>query len=84
MTHNSDSPEKSAKRHKPAIIGIVVALAVAAIAFIFFSAGETADGVATTAPEEVPLTAAEGDSGDEAITIVPEAGSPVDTEQPAN
>lgn len=91
MTHNNDDPERSARRHSPAIIGIAAALVVAALAFFIFMPGtpdEDVDSVATTAPESAPLTEAEGTEGGDAPTIAPDAAAPAEgepnAEAPAN
>ena len=61
MSHNTE-PQRAAGRHRPAIIGIIVALILAAIAFVIFIPGAPEeDGIAQTAPEAgTPLTDAEG------------------------
>ena len=52
MSHNHE-PERAAPRHKPAIIAIIVALAVALVAFLIFTPGadEVDDGIVDTAAE---------------------------------
>lgn len=63
MSHNDNNPERAAKNHKPAVIAIIVALAVAAIAYFVFLPGtnEQNEGIATTPPPaETTTTEAEG------------------------
>lgn len=65
MSHNDNDPERSARRHKPAVIAIAVALLVAVIAFVFFIPGAPdQDGIATTPPPAgTPTTEAGGTNG---------------------
>lgn len=63
MSSNDSNPERAAKRHVPAIVGIGLALVVALLAFLIFMPGvdEDDEGIATTAPPEgVTSTEAEG------------------------
>ena len=81
MSYNSNDPERAAKRHTPAIIGIVVAVLAAVVLFFVFQPGapnEGGDGIATTAPDDATLTEAEGiDPDAETSTDEPaEAGTP--------
>lgn len=81
MSFNHDNPEKAARKHKPAIIAIIVALAVALIAFLVFSPGanEQNDGIATTPPPEgMPISDAEGLGQDTAPPITGGDNTPAD------
>lgn len=51
MSHNTD-PHTAAKNHRPAIIGIALALMVALVVFLVFRPGinEQNQGIATTPP----------------------------------
>ena len=63
MSHNDNNPQRSASRHRPALIAIAVALLAALIAFLVFMPGtnEQTEGIATTPPPaETPITNAEG------------------------
>lgn len=63
MSHNDNVPERAARNHRPAIIGIVVAVLVALVAYFVFMPGtnEQNEGIATTPPPaETPVTPAEG------------------------
>lgn len=78
MSHNDDNLNREARRHNPAIIGIIVALVVAVVAFLIFRPGtnEQNDGIATTPPPaETPITAAEGTDGT-APPVVSPSGTP--------
>ncbi|MFN3276668.1 MAG: hypothetical protein ACK41U_18595 [Paracoccus sp. (in: a-proteobacteria)] len=81
MSHNYE-PEKAARRHKPAIIGIIVALLVALAAFLVFSPGaveDGGDGIATTPPPAgVTSTEAAGTEAGTAAPVAPDAGTPAD------
>ncbi len=74
MSHNDNLPERSARRHKPALIAIAVAVLVAVIAFVFFIPGAPEqDGIATTPPPAgTPTTEAEGTGGADAPAESPE------------
>ncbi|MFN3277908.1 MAG: hypothetical protein ACK41Y_05850 [Paracoccus hibiscisoli] len=78
MSYNHNDPEKAARKHKPAIIAIVVALAVAVLAFLVFTPGanEQNDGIATTPPPaDTPMSDAEG-LGGAADPVTPDANTP--------
>ncbi|MCF3972802.1 hypothetical protein [Paracoccus salsus] len=80
MSFNNENPKTSAKNHRPAIIGIVVALLVAVIAFLLFMPGadEQNEGIVTTPPPgDTALTDAEGDEAGEAAVIAPDSAAPV-------
>lgn len=86
MSHNHE-PERAARRHKPAIIAIALALLVALIAFWVFRPGvpeEGGDGLATTAPPAgLPVTEAEGTEDQTAPPVTPGADTPADAGVPA-
>lgn len=78
MSHNDNNPQRSASRHKPALIAIAIALLVAFLAFMVFSPGmdEQNDGIATTPPPaDAPITDAEGTDGTAPPVVSPE-GTP--------
>ncbi len=80
MSYNHNDPEKAARKHKPAIIAIIVALAVAVLAFLVFAPGadEQNDGIATTPPPAgTPMSDAEG-LGGAADPVAPGADTPAD------
>lgn len=86
MSHNDDNLNREARRHNPAIIGIIVALIVAVVAFLVFRPGtnEQNEGIATTPPPaDTPLTPAEGIGGDTAPAIAPEGAAPVPSDSTA-
>ena len=68
MSYNDNNVERSARRHRPAIIGILVALALAAMAFFLFVPWQSdehavtpAGGVAVgTATSDAPAVSPEG------------------------
>ncbi|WP_147482373.1 hypothetical protein [Paracoccus siganidrum] len=74
MSHNDNVPERSAWRHRPALIAIVVALVVAALAFLVFIPGSPEDdGIATTPPPAgTTSTEAEGTEDPATAPVVPE------------
>ena len=75
MSHEPDLPvETEAKRHKPAIIAIIVALAAAVLAFLVFGA-DTNDTSMEPAPGD---TAAQPDT-----TVDDSAADAPATEEPA-
>ena len=81
MSYNHNDPEKAARNHKPAIIAIVVALAVAVLAFLVFTPGanEQNDGIATTPPPaDVPLSDADGLGAPVGDPVTPGADTPAD------
>lgn len=77
MSHNDNNPERSARRHSPALLAIAVALIVAAIAyFVLIPGAPDNDGIATTPPPaELPSGEAAGvdPAPAEAVPAVPEA-----------
>ena len=78
MSHNDNNPQRSASRHRPALIAIAVALLAALIAFLVFMPGtnEQNEGIATTPPPaETPITNAEGTDGTAPPVVSPE-GTP--------
>ena len=85
MSHNHE-PEKAARRHKPAIIAIAVALLAALIAFWVFRPGvpeEGGDGLANTPPPaDMPLTDAEGREAGTEPPVTPGADTPGDAISP--
>lgn len=86
MSHNHE-PDKAARRHKPAIIAIAVALLAALLAFWIFRPGvpeEGGDGLANTPPPaSMPLGDAEGRSDETAPPVTPSANTPADSGVPA-
>lgn len=85
MSHNNDNIEREARRHNPALIAIVVALAVAAVVYFVFVLGadEQNEGVATTPPPaDATLTEAEGTGGEDAPVIAPDSAAPADGVSP--
>lgn len=87
MSYNHNDPQKAASKHKPAIIAIIVALAVAVLAFLVFTPGanEQNDGIATTPPPaDMPMSDAEGLGEDVAPPMVSDADTPAaGTDAPA-
>lgn len=80
MSHNEEDVTRSASKHRPAIIGIVVALVVAVLAYFVFLPGtnEQDEGIATTPPPAgTPITDAEGLEGGTETPISPEPAAPV-------
>ena len=80
MSFNDNDPERAARNHRPAIIGIVVALVVAAIAYFAFMPGtdEQNEGIATPPPPaETTTTDAEGNEGGATPDIAPDSAAPV-------
>lgn len=92
MSFNSNDTGRSARRHRPALIAIAVAILVSVLAFLVFRPGveKSDDGVTQTPPPAgVPLTDAEGRDGAAAPQIAPEGlpqpqTPPARTEAPAN
>ncbi|MBU2958157.1 hypothetical protein Q4511_05050 [Paracoccus sp. 1_MG-2023] len=80
MSYNNEDPDKSARRHKPAIIAIVAMLALVLVITLVMRPGtepteET--GIATTAPPEgTPVEDAEGNGDEPTPTVTPEDGVP--------
>lgn len=56
MSFNDNVPERSARRHRPAIIGIVVALLAALAAFLWFGANPERGEVEPAAPVPAEVT----------------------------
>ena len=85
MSHNHE-PDKAARRHKPAIIAIAIALLAALLAFWVFRPGvpeEGGDGLANTPPPaSMPLGDAEGRSDETAPPVTPGANTPADAGVP--
>ena len=78
MSHNHE-PERAAPRHKPAIIAIIVALAVALVAFLVFTPGadEVDDGIVMTEPPgDLPVTDAAGTTLGEGDPVTSDAETP--------
>ena len=78
MSHNDNNPQRSASRHKPALIAIAIALLAAFLAFMVFRPGmdDQNEGIATTPPPaETPITNAEGTDGTAPPLVSPE-GTP--------
>lgn len=78
MSHNDNNPQRSASRHKPALIALAIALLAALLAFFVFRPGidDQNDGIATTPPPgETPITNAEGRDGTAPPLVSPE-GTP--------
>ena len=66
MSYNDNNPERSARRHRPAIWAIVVAIGLAVIAFLLFApmGGEEETGdVEVLAPGTTPEGGAAGTAG---------------------
>ena len=81
MSYNHENPEKAARKHKPALIAIALALLVAAVVFFVFTPGadEQNDGIATTPPPAgTPVTDAEGLGEDVGAPTTPGAETPAD------
>lgn len=90
MSHSDNNLGRSGRNHRPAIIAIVVALAVAAVAYFVFLPGtnEQNEGIATTPPPaDAPLGEAGGTDGTTSTPVSPEGAAPVGelpaTEMPA-
>ncbi|MBK4217050.1 hypothetical protein JJJ17_14045 [Paracoccus caeni] len=83
MSSNEPNVPQEARRHRPAIIAIVIALVVAVLAFLILSPGadEQNDGIATTEPPAgTTLTPAEGTDGAAEPQIAPDDAAPTDQE----
>lgn len=82
MSFNHQEPENDARKHKPALIAIIVALVIAGLVFVVFQPGASepeGDGIATTAPPaDTPVTDAEGVSGDDEAPGAPGGDTPAD------
>ena len=80
MSHNDNDATRSARKHRPALIAIAVAVLAALLLYVVFPAGvdEQNEGIATTPPpEDTPITDAEGAGDAAAPTISPDAAAPV-------
>lgn len=83
MSHNDDDVTRSARNHRPAIIGIAAALLVALLAYLVFMPGtnEQDQGIATTPPPAGTTTTEAGGIGaenpDADETAEPDAPAPV-------
>lgn len=78
MSHNDNNVQRSAGRHRPALIALAIALLAAFLAFVVFRPGtnEQNEGIATTPPPaETPITNAEGTDGTAPPVVSPE-GTP--------
>lgn len=78
MSHNDDDVTRSARNHRPAIIGIAAALLVALLAYLVFMPGtnEQDQGIATTPPPAGTTTTEAGGIGADE-TAEPDAPAPV-------
>ncbi|WP_374303779.1 hypothetical protein [Paracoccus sp. (in: a-proteobacteria)] len=75
MSHNDNNVQRSASRHKPALIAIAFVLIAAFLAFMVFRPGvdEQNEGLATTPPPAgTPVTNAEGTDGTAPPLVSPE------------
>lgn len=75
MSHNDNNVQRSASRHKPALIALAIALLAAFLAFMVFRPGveEQNEGLATTPPPAgTPITNAEGIDGTAPPLVSPE------------
>lgn len=80
MSHNEPDPVQSVRKHRPAVIAIILALAVVIIAYFVFTPGlnEQNDGIATTPPPgDTTLAPAEGLEPDATDPISAEDAAPV-------
>jgi hypothetical protein len=78
MSHNDNNVQRSASRHRPALIALAIAVLAAFLAFVVFRPGteEQNEGIATTPPPaETPITNAEGTDGTAPPLVSPE-GTP--------
>lgn len=83
MSHNSNDVGRSARRHRPALIAIAVALLMALVAFLVFTPGanEQNDGIVTTPPPgDTPVSTAEGIDGTAPPVVSPEGLPQPETE----
>ena len=79
MSFNDNIPERAARRHRPAIIGIIVALLAAAAAFLWFSANPERG----EAPPAGPVPAEVTDGTVPAETVSPPGTPGGDSTTPA-
>lgn len=81
MSHNDNNPERSARRHRPAIWAIAVAIGLAVVAFLLFApmGGEPETG-------EVEILAPGTDAGTEdgSTTSAPATGTATTGTAPAS
>ncbi|WP_134724392.1 hypothetical protein [Paracoccus luteus] len=71
MSHNDDNAARSARRHRPAILAILVALAAAALALLFLSPWKTHEDAVQPAG-----AVAEGPATSDAPVVSPEGAAP--------
>ena len=71
MSYNDNNVERSARRHRPAIIGILVALTMAAIAFFLFVPWQSEEHAVAPAGAVV-----EGTTTGDAPAVSPEGAAP--------
>lgn len=75
MSHNDNNPQRSARRHVPALTALAIVLTAAFLAFMVFRPGmdEQNEGLATTPPPgDTPITNAEGIDGTAPPLVSPE------------
>ena len=73
MSHNDNVPERAARRHMPAIVAILAALALAGVALIVFGGGGRDE------PVQGELAPATGDAGTSTTTVPATTTSPATT-----
>ena len=67
MSHNDNIPERSARRHRPAIWAIAVAIGLAVVAFLLFA--PMGSEVEDTTPEILAPGTSSGTEGGSATTV---------------
>ncbi|WCR11710.1 hypothetical protein JHW45_04870 [Paracoccus stylophorae] len=80
MSYNENDPGRSASKHRPALIGIAVAIIAAIVAYLVFLPGtdEQNEGIATTAPPaDTAVSEASGTDAGSTPDIAPEGSAPV-------